>query len=158
MKTKMFVFLAIAGGAFLLGSSVVLAGGSGFSATLLARGTIAKSSDISAHGIEFSAPRNVRVLTQQVEFANGGTSGWHTHPGLVVVTVMLGALRVTDGCHAPVVYPAGSSFVEPPETPGLVENASATTPARSFATLVVPQKMDPRTDVLAPNCTHPEED
>lgn len=158
MKTKMFVLLAIACGAFLLGSGVVLAAGTGFTATILAKGTIAKSSKMSAHRIEFSAPKNVRVITQQVDFAAGGSSGWHTHPGLVVVTVTIGSLRVTDGCHAPVVYEAPQSFIETPDTAGLVENVSTTTAAQSFATVIVPQELAPRTDVPAPNCRDHEED
>lgn len=158
MKTKMFVVVASACGALLTGSGVVLAVGIGFVPTILADGTIAKSSEMSAHRIEFSAPKNAHVITQRVDFEAGGSSGWHTHPGLVVVTVTVGSLRVTDGCHAPVVYGPGQSFIETPDTAGLVENASTTTAAQSFATVIVPQGMAPRTNVPAPNCTHHEED
>ena len=163
MKTKMLVLLAAASGAFLLGGGAVLAGPVppgpiGFHPTILADGTIARSTEVSANDIEFSSPANARVLVQTIAIDGGGISGWHTHPGLVVVTVTDGAVRVTNGCHAAVVYSTGQSFVEPPEEPGLVENASATLPAHTVATLIVPEGMVPRTNVFAPDCTRPEGD
>ena len=67
-------------------------------------------------------------------------------------------MRVSHGCHAAVEYKPGESFVEEPKTPGVVVNASATLPAHAVATLIVPKGMAPRTNVFAPDHTHPEED
>lgn len=163
MKSKMLVLLATVCGAFFLAGGVAVAGPVppgpiGSHVSILADGTIAKSTDIGANGIEFSSRKNAHVIVQQVDFDGGGSSGWKTRPGLTVVTVIVGAVRVTDGCHAAVEYIQGQSFVEPPNTPGLVVNSSATLPARTVATLIAPQGMAARTNVFPPDCTHPADD
>jgi quercetin dioxygenase-like cupin family protein len=161
MKTKILVLLASTLGAFLLGGSVAVAaivGPSGFHPTIIADGKIAKASEIDANGIEFSSRKNARVLVQTVEFDGGGMSGWHTHPGLTVVTVVDGSVIDRTGCHAPVVYTKNQSFVEEPNTPGSVNNVSDTVKAHVVATLIVPDGMAPRTNVEAPNCSHPRDD
>ena len=49
--------------------------------------------------------------------ADGFDSGWHTHPGLVVVQVREGSLQVTQvGCTPKTLGP-GDTFVEIPYTP-----------------------------------------
>ena len=148
MKTKMLILLAAVCGAFLLGGGVVLAGPPiGFTATIVSDGKIAKATEISANGIEFSSPKNARVIVQVGDFVPGGTSGWHTHPGLTVVTVTDGSVINYVACHAGVIYTKGQSFVEPPSTPGDVDNTSTTLAAHVMATLIVPDGMAPRTNV-----------
>jgi quercetin dioxygenase-like cupin family protein len=161
MKTKILVLFASALGAFLLGGVVVVAAivpPSGFHPTIIADGKIAKASEIGANGIEFSSRKNARVVVQTVEFDGGGKSGWHTHPGLTVVTVVDGSVIDYSRCDAPVVYTKNQSFVEPPNTRGHVDNASATAKAHVVATLIVPNGMAPRTNVEAPNCSHHSDD
>jgi quercetin dioxygenase-like cupin family protein len=149
----MLVLLACAVGAFFLGGGVVLAGKpTGSTPIILASGTIAKATAIQASGIQFSAPENVQVIVQQTDFVGGGTSGWHTHPGLTVVTVADGSFRYHEGCSVK-LYIKGQSFVEPPNTPVMVRNTSATLPGQTFAALVVPAGVAPRTNVTAPKCT-----
>jgi quercetin dioxygenase-like cupin family protein len=157
MKTKILVLCAAACGAFLLGGGVVLA--SGFTASLHAQGTIAKAAEISANGIEFSSGKNAQVFVQDGVFTAGGSTGWHTHPGLTVATVVEGAVINHTGCHAPVPYGKGASFVEPPNTPINVYNASDTAGASVVAILIVPEGM-PRSTPLtsAPDCTHNADD
>jgi quercetin dioxygenase-like cupin family protein len=161
MKTKISVLLATALGAFLLGGVVVVAAivpPSGFHPKIIADGKIAKASEVDANGIEFSSRKNARVIVQTVDFDGGGNSGWHTHPGLTVVTVVDGSVVDHSRCDAPVVYTANQSFIEEPNTPGFVENASATVQAHVVATLIVPDGMAPRTNVEAPDCSHPSDD
>lgn len=75
-----------------------------------------------------------------VEYAPGGTSPAHTHPGsaFIYATVLEGAIRsqVNDG---PVqTYLTGESFSEfPGDRHGVSENDSATEPARLLAVFVV---------------------
>ena len=155
MKTKMLILLAGVCGAFLLGGGVVLAGPPiGFTTTIISDGKIAKATEINANGIKFSSHENARVIVQVGDFVPGGTSGWHTHPGLTVVTVTDGSVINYVGCREGVVCTKGQSFVEPPNTPGDVDNTSATVAAHVMATLIVPNGMAPRTNVDAPNCTH----
>jgi quercetin dioxygenase-like cupin family protein len=78
-----------------------------------------------------------------VEYAPGGASPAHTHPGsaFIYATVLEGAIRsqVNDG---PVkVYRAGESFSENPgDRHGVSENASTTQPARLLAVFVLDTK------------------
>src|SRR5438105_14558358 len=153
MKTRIVVLSAAAVSAFLLGGGVALAGNPvGFTATILATGTIANATEIQANGIRFTSPPNAQVIVQQGDFVGGGTTSWHTHPGLTLVTVTDGTLRFHNHCSI-TVYTKGQSFVEPPNTPVMVHNASASLPAQVIATLVVPAGMAPRTNVPAPHCT-----
>ena len=154
MKLKAFVFLAAAIGALFLGSNAVMATPAvGFTAKLLAKGTLAKPAEIQALGIRFSSERSTDVYVQQVDFAPGGSSGWHEHPGLVIVTVATGAVIVHSGCDSGRQYSAGQSFTEAPLTPMLVENASSTAAAQNFAAVVVPVGRAPRIELpAAPDC------
>ena len=159
MKTRAFVFLAVAIGALFLSSNAVIASPSvGFTAKVLAKGTFAGPVEIKGLGIQFSTEGSTDVLVQQVDIAPGGQSGWHEHPGLVIVAVATGAVIVTVGCRAGLQYSAGQSFTEPPLTPMLVENASSTAPAQNFATLVVPSGRAPRIELPGPPVCDRESD
>jgi quercetin dioxygenase-like cupin family protein len=160
MKTKAFVVIAVAIGAVFLSSNAVMATPSiGFTAKVLAKGTLSKPAEINALGVKFSTKQSTDVYVQQVDIAPGGISGWHEHPGLVMVTVATGAVIVHAGCQAAQQYSAGQSFVEPPLTPIMVENASSASPAQNFATLVVPAGRAPRIELQgAPDCSAKESD
>jgi quercetin dioxygenase-like cupin family protein len=154
LKTKALALFAFVIGAILLSSGPVAATlGVGFVATPLAKGTLAGPVELEGLGMNLSTSASTDVLMQQVDFEAGGFSGWHQHPGLVLVTVMTGAVTVRVGCEPAQTYSAGQSFVEPPLTTLIVANASSTVPARNFATLVVPAGRAPRIDVPAPDCS-----
>ena len=151
MKTKVFLVLAVALGVVFLGSNAVMATAPiGFTAKVLAKGTLSQPAEIKALGVKFSTKEATDVYVQQVDIAPGGTSGWHEHPGLVMVAVATGAVIVTTGCDGGHLYSAGQSFVEPPLTPIMVANASSTSPAQNFATLVVPAGRAPRIELSGP--------
>ncbi|MGW2476826.1 cupin domain-containing protein [Streptomyces sp. NPDC001665] len=81
--------------------------GSGVIATEVAKGT-------SPGPLKVSAPEgraDVTFVTATV--APGGSTGWHTHKGQLIVVVKSGTLtRTLDDCSVE-VSPAGTSFVEP---------------------------------------------
>jgi quercetin dioxygenase-like cupin family protein len=92
------------------------------SAPILARGDFTDQVDVklkltTAHGVVVSnAPSAGEVAVQEVTIAPGGTTGWHSHPGPVVVIVKAGALtyvREEHGACLETVYPAGTAFVDP---------------------------------------------
>lgn len=159
MKRKALVFLVVVIGAVFLTSNAVMATPPvGFGAKVLAKGTLARPAEIEALGIQFSTERSTDLFVQQVDIAPGGQSGWHMHPGLVLVAVGTGAVIVHVGCKAQ-QYSAGQTFVEPPLTPTLVENASSTAPAQNFAALVVPAGTAPRIELPgAPDCRSKDSD
>jgi quercetin dioxygenase-like cupin family protein len=73
-----------------------------------------------------------------VQYAPGGQTPKHHHPGSVMAFVVSGAVRSQDSATGPArVYHAGEAFYEPPGSEHLVsENASATEPASLLAVFI----------------------
>jgi quercetin dioxygenase-like cupin family protein len=72
--------------------------------------------------------------------ANGGSTGWHHHPGVVMVSVDSGTVtEYDDDCHANVIQ-AGQGFVESHDEVHLVRNEESV-PAVLYATFINPTKM-----------------
>jgi hypothetical protein len=69
----------------------------------------------------------------------GGYSGWHHHPGIVIVTVASGDVTFTNSDCSSTTYgpglPAGSVFVEGGDDPGQASSAGGAT---VYATFVAP--------------------
>lgn len=95
---------------------------------------------------------SVRLRIDRTEFVPSAnqrrfSSGWHTHPGPVIIQVQEGRLKITQGtCHPNVVGP-GETYIETPQLPVL---ATANKAAKWTATLVVPAGAPLRTDVSDP--------
>lgn len=67
--------------------------------------------------IKFQTKGQVLVRMQKITFSPGGTTGWHHHPGLVIVAVQSGSITLRDErCGASKTFgpgsPLGSAFVE----------------------------------------------
>lgn len=90
---------------------------------------------------------SVRLRVVQNDFPTGYDSGWHTHPGLVVVQVTEGKLKMYQANCKPVVVQAGETFVEVPmQALRAVADAAATW----TTTLIVPVGVAPATPVASP--------
>ena len=152
MKTKLFLLLAIAISALFLGSATAAATPSsgGFKSTVLAKGALAKPTEIEGLGIHFATERPTDIYVQQVDFPGHATSGWHQHPGLVLATVKTGTITFHFGCRVK-SFSAGQTFVEAPLEVGLAENLSDT-PAQVLAAFVIQSGQAPRLDAAAPVC------
>jgi quercetin dioxygenase-like cupin family protein len=169
MRASTIRLTAAAAAAFMLLLTVVTATlgtpASGvISAPILARGDFSDQVDVkikltTAHGTVVSnAPDAGEVIVQEITIAPGGTTGWHSHPGPVVVVVKAGALtyvREEAGVCLETVYGAGTAFVDPGQ--GHVHTAFN----RGAANLIlyatyfdVPATTSPRIDepVLPPAC------
>jgi quercetin dioxygenase-like cupin family protein len=115
----------------------------GFTTKLLARGSAgqlqAKHDRIrltSGHGV------SAEVAVATVTLDPGGSSGWHHHPGLVVVVVQSGTVTFYDEhCRAD-VHQAGEAFIESSDSPGLAKN-NGTGAAVVQATFFVPASTTP---------------
>jgi quercetin dioxygenase-like cupin family protein len=60
---------------------------------------------------------DVRLRIVQSEFDEGFDSGWHTHPGPVIVQVQEGLFKIyQDGCE-PIAVHEGESYIEVPLVP-----------------------------------------
>ena len=87
-------------------------------------------------------PTDVRV--QKIEIAAGGYSGWHHHPGVVIVTVASGAVTFTHSDCSSTTYgpglPDGAVFVESGDDPARASSAAGAT---VYATFVAPHAVPP---------------
>ena len=86
--------------------------GSGvLSAPVLARGLLGEELKL-----KIKKKEDTDVVVQQITIAPGGHTGWHTHPGIVVVVVKAGTLSyysADDPSCAGIDYGAGQAFVDP---------------------------------------------
>jgi hypothetical protein len=112
MKTRNLPFAGIAGAVILgLAAPGVAFGtpGSGATATTAVRGSTDEK-------VRTRGNQPYDVVVQEITIAPGGHTGWHTHPGIVVVVVKSGALTVYDAddtsC-SPQSYGAGLAYVDP---------------------------------------------
>jgi quercetin dioxygenase-like cupin family protein len=118
--------------------TVLATAASGFHPTLLSRGTMSESVHYNTGAVKFQTKGSVDFVTQTITFDAPGSSGWHAHPGVVLVTIASGSLvRYDEHCSA-TVYAAGSAFTESGHDAGLVRNESTTTPAVVYVTFLVP--------------------
>jgi quercetin dioxygenase-like cupin family protein len=91
---------------------------SGVTNTGIARGnlgTFQLQSKFGQYTIELKSHDDTDVEVRSLVFVPGALSGWHTHPGPVIVAVKTGALTVYDASDPncqPKVYPTGTAFIE----------------------------------------------
>lgn len=111
---------------------------SGFHGTALARGTIAGAVQINDGIIKFQTKAAVDIAHYTVTIDALGSSGWHSHPGIVLVTVLSGTVTFYQSDCSFAANGPGMSFVEANGATGLARNESATTPAVVYVTYIVP--------------------
>jgi hypothetical protein len=113
--------------------------GTGTSSTLLGRGTYQSGfviRDSPGFEVAVQAFQATDVAVQQITFAPGGKSGWHSHPGPVFITVQQGTMTFYDSANpqcAPVTVTAGHGFVDGGTT---------------YAHMAINQTGDPATNVV----------
>jgi quercetin dioxygenase-like cupin family protein len=145
MKGSLRVTLAIVVGSGLLvvGAALATPGIGILSAPVHARGTLGQHQVVnSKSGVHLKTRGSVDVATQQIVIAGGGSTGWHSHPGPVLVTVKSGTLRLVyadDLTCRGTVYEAGDSFVDRGDSvTHVARNESPTDPVELWATYLVP--------------------
>jgi quercetin dioxygenase-like cupin family protein len=131
----------------------------GLTSPFLSIGTDSKP--IDTHGVT-QAPDgdwfNVRLTTdgpsniafQEFAIAANGHNGWHSHPGMVAVTVVSGTIQWYDENCRPTTYKAGDSWTEG-SRPHYFRNIGDTT-AQLTAIFVVAKGSTYRIDRTAPAC------
>jgi hypothetical protein len=141
-------WIAAAGGVAAIGTLTAVALGStglGFaSQPPFATANIADKIELNSDRIKFQTKGPADVRVQKIVIAPGGYSGWHHHPGIVIVSVASGAVTFTNSDCSSTTYgpglPAGSAFVEGGDDPG---QASSVDGATVYATYVAPHASPP---------------
>jgi hypothetical protein len=109
--------------------------------TTLSRGTLSEPVHFNTDGVKFQTKDSTDFVTQTITIGHPGTSGWHGHAGVVLVTVASGILVRYDEHCVRTVYTAGtasSAFVESGDDPALVRNES-TADTVVYVTWIVPE-------------------
>ena len=111
---------------------------------------------LNSDRIKFQTKGPTDVRVQQFTVAAGGYSGWHHHPGIVIVAVESGSVTVMHADCSTKTYgpglPNGAVFVEGGDEPGQVSSATGAT---LYATYVAPSADPPVfriNDHVAPSC------
>ena len=88
----------------------------------LARGSLGQL-DAQGDGVQVTTENtNADVAVSKVTIGPGGSSGWHHHPGVVLVSVASGTLtQYNEDCDK-AVYATGEGFTESGDHPGIVQN------------------------------------
>ncbi len=85
------------------------------SATVHARGAHEDRLAVFSDSVHLKLKKQVDFVTQQIVIGPGGSTGWHGHPGPVLVTVKSGELTIVyanDKSCKGRTYSAGQSFVD----------------------------------------------
>ena len=146
-KRSLFSLSAVAAAAALV-STLIISGN--------VRGEVSPLQIIPlAQGSSLKKTPNMHVngsndtLTALLVFQPGAETGWHIHPGPVIVVVKSGALTETHANGCMTVHPTGSVFFE---TAGEVHNAANLTGgvAEVYATFISPTGAQPLIPVTNP--------
>lgn len=141
-----------------LGASAPLAlasPGSGLTVTTLATANLDHAIHANSDHIRVHTKGSTIVRVQNLVFSAGAKTGWHHHPGVIVVAVASGAVTVWDShCNSKTYGPAlpdGAAFTESGD-----DNLQVTssTGASVYATYIVPQVDPPefRIEADPPSC------
>jgi quercetin dioxygenase-like cupin family protein len=102
--------------------------------------------------IDIDRHRPSNVVTVRIDFKPGDTTGWHSHPGPVLVQVVSGAVTLRHAAHGRClsdVIHAGHGFFETPGAVHIAENRRSL-PAVLYATFVLPLNAGPEVPAPTP--------
>ena len=130
----------------------------GFVGTPVGRGnagTFHVQSKANGYDVELKTHDNTDIAVTNIAVAPGGHSGWHFHPGPVLVIVKTGAItfyHANDPTCTGTRYAAGTAFIEAGGDVGIARNEEAGE-TTVVATFFVPAGGPTRIDAAAPgNC------
>ena len=124
--------------------------------TNLSRGTLEAGDKINMSFVKLQVRGDTDVFTQKIDIAPGGHTGWHSHPGPVLVTIAAGAMTLYQGddptC-SPRTIGVGETFIDPGGGNVHIARNEGTETLTLYATYLLPPSAGARTDVDNPgNC------
>ena len=90
------------------------------------------------------------ILIQDASYSAGGYNGWHSHPGLVAVTLITGTIQWYDEDCKMTTYKAGDSWTEGSQVHYF--RVTGTSTIHLMAVFVIAKGSTPRIDQPAPGC------
>jgi quercetin dioxygenase-like cupin family protein len=130
----------------------------GFTSTPIGRGnlgTFHSQSHANGYQVALESHNNTDIAVANVTITPAGHSGWHSHPGPVIVVVKTGTVTFYHGndptCTG-TVHPAGTVFIEEGGDVGIARNEGAVE-VNNVVTFFVPAGSPTRIDAANPgNC------
>ena len=98
--------------------------------------------------LETAGPSTFSI--QAASFSAGGQNGWHSHPGIVAVTILSGTIEWFDADCNSTVYKAGDSWVEGSQIHAFRNIGTGT--VQLMASFITAKGQALRTDQAAPAC------
>jgi len=144
--------------AVAMGTSALASPGSGITSVVLATGDLNEVVNYNHDRIKFQTKEPTDVRVQRLDFAAGAYTGWHHHPGIVIVTVASGLITTVDhNCQRKTYGPTsdnGSVFVEGHDTPMEARSVSG---GIVYATYIAPNASPPvfRVEDAVQSCSRP---
>jgi quercetin dioxygenase-like cupin family protein len=128
----------------------------GVTAEIVGSGTTLGGFKIHVDGIKVTSTDAVSFTVAHLTFAPGGTTGWHVHPGPVLVIVKTGSVTKysADDCTAQ-TYTARQAFVENGPTDENMVRNNGSVPAETIVTFLTPPGAPIREDAPAPPSCNP---
>ncbi|MEO5704045.1 MAG: cupin domain-containing protein [Candidatus Limnocylindrales bacterium] len=127
--------------------------GSGAAGTILSVGTLPAGVKLKTPALKLSTRDDVQVVTQTIKIVPGGHTGWHSHPGPVIVTIAAGTMTFYDAddptCSAG-TYATGDSFVDRGGGHVHIARNEGTVDLVLYATYLIPVGAGIRTDIPNP--------
>ena len=157
MRTKRSLAAAAIAATALLAVAVTITMASppsGVTPTLLARGTYDSFKVMSQQGpgmFKAEAKQPIDVVVRRHDYAAGGSTGWHSHPYPVFVTVISGQVTFYDyddpSC-TPTVVSAGEGYVDSGR--GHIGRNETAQPASDISVIMAPVGAPFRAELAAP--------
>lgn len=121
-------------------------------ATLFARGTLTTPVRANADGIKLRTGHNTDHAVQTITFGPNSSSGWHRHPGVVLVTVQSGtAVHYDSDCKAETIA-AGQTFWEAGPHAAVLRNETGHDTV-VYVSYIAPTGAPLRIDMPNPGCS-----
>jgi hypothetical protein len=142
-----------------LGAVALASPAIGVTPTLLARGTYdafkVRSNPQGPVDFKAKAKAPIDIVVRRHDYAPGSSTGWHTHPGPVFITVVEGEVtfyEYDDPTCTPVVVKAGEGYVDTGR--GHIGRNETDQPARDVTVIVAPVggAFRGELDAPGPNC------
>ena len=143
MRRRTALMLAVVTALAVVGTALATMA-SGITVTTFVRATLGanKPDDgvkaYSGDDVKLHTKGATDVAMQTITSPPGGSSGWHSHPGVVLVAVQSGTVTVYHADCNPTQYGPGQAFVEVGDHAVLVRN-NTTSNAVLYVTLIVPK-------------------
>jgi quercetin dioxygenase-like cupin family protein len=125
----------------------------GITTEILGSGSTLAGFKIHADGIKVESKNTACFTVAHLTFAAGGTTGWHAHPGPVLIIIKTGSVTKysADDCTAQ-TYTAGQAFVENGPTDHNMIRNDGSIPAETIVTFITPPGASIRDDAPPPGC------